>query len=72
MGRVQVKVWGKYVIQSSTKKKSGVTITRGREGHHVIRKGSILQITAIRNLYAPNNRAAEGAKQTLTGQANSQ
>ena len=72
--------WKKVFHVNENKKKVGVvilisdkidfktkTVTRGKEGHHVMLKGSIKEedIT-IANIYAPNIGASEHIKQILT------
>ena len=71
---------GKYIHANEKQKKAGVTvpisdkidlkikkITRDKEGHYIMIKGSIQEedITVV-NIYAPNIRAPQYRRQTQT------
>ena len=72
--------WKKIFYANGNQKKAGVailvsdkidfkikTITRDKEGHYIIIKGSIQEEdTTIINIYAPNIRAPEYIRQMLT------
>ena len=78
--RLKVKVWKKIFHANGNQKKAGVpilvsdkidfkikTVTRNKEGHYIMIKGSIQQedITII-NVYAPNIGAPQYIRQMLT------
>ena len=78
--RMKVRRWKKVFQAKGNQKKAGVaillsdkidfkikTVTRDKEGHYIIVKGSIQEedIT-IANIYAPNIGASEHIKQILT------
>ena len=78
--RLKVRGWKKIFHANGNQKKAGVAIlisdkidfkiknvTRDKEGHHIIIKGSIQQedITII-NIYAPNIGAPQYIRQMLT------
>ena len=78
--RLQVRGWKKIFHANGNQKKAGVailisdkidfktkTITRGKEGHYIMTKGSIQEedITIV-NIYAPNIGAPKYIRQILT------
>ena len=78
--RLKVRGWKKVFHANGNQKKAGVailisgkidfktkTITRHKEGHYIIIKGSIQEedITIV-NIYAPNNGAPQYVRQMLT------
>ena len=79
--RLKVRGWKNIFHANGKQKKAGVailisdkinlkikTITRDKEGHYIMIKGSIQEedITIV-NIYAPNIRAPQYIRQTLTG-----
>ena len=78
--RLKVRVWKKIFCENGNQKKGGVailisdkidfkikTITRDKEGHYTVIKGSIQEedITIV-NIYAPNIGAPQYIRQMLT------
>ena len=77
--RLKMRGWKKYSMQMEIKKKAGVailvsdkidfkikTVTRDKEGHYIMIKGSIQEDTAIISVYAPNIGAPQYIRQMLT------
>ena len=78
--RLRVRAWKKIFHANGNQKKAGVailisdkinfkikTITRDKEGHYIMTKGSIQEeyITIV-NIYAPNRGAPQYIRQMLT------
>ena len=77
--RLKVRGWKKVFHANGNQKKAGVailisdkidlkikTVTRDREGHYIVIKGSIQEDITIVNIYAPNIRATQYIRQILT------
>ena len=77
--RLKVRGWKKLFHPKENQKKARVeilisdkidfrikTVTRDKEGHYIMIKGSIQEDTTIVNIYAPNIRAPQYIKQMLT------
>ena len=77
--RLKVRGWKKIFHANRNRKKAGVavlisgkidfktkTITRDKEGHYVMIKGSIQEDITIVNIYAPNIGAPQYIRQILT------
>ena len=77
--RLKVKGWKKIVHGNGNQKKAGVAIlisdkidfkiknvTRDKEGHYIMIKGSIQEDITIINIYAPNIGAPQYIRQLLT------
>ena len=75
----KVRGWKKILHANGNQKKAGVailisdkidfkikTVTRDKEGHYIIIKGSIQEDVTIINIYAPNIRAPQYIRQMLT------
>ena len=71
--------WKKIFRANGNQKKAGVailisdkidftikTITRHKEGHYIMIKGSIQEVITIVNIYAPNIGAPQYIRQMLT------
>ena len=74
-----MRVWKKIFHENGNQKKAGVailisdkidlkikTITRAKEGHYIMFKGSIQEDITIVNIYAPNIGAPQYIRQMLT------
>ena len=74
-----MKGWRKISHENGNQKKAGVailisdkidfkikTVTRDKEGHYIIIKGSIQEDITIVNIYAHNTRAPQYIRQMLT------
>ena len=78
--RLKVRVWKTIVHENGKQKKAGVAIlildkinlkikkiTRDKEGHYIMIKGSVQEEdTTIVNIYAPNTGPPQYIRQTLT------
>ena len=76
--RLQVRGWKNISHANGKQKKPGVAIlisdqidlkikiTRDKEGHYIMIKGSIQEDVTIVNIYAPNIGASQYIRQTLT------
>ena len=77
--RLKVKGWKKVFHANGNQKKAGVailisdkvdfkikTVTRDKEGHYIMIKGSIQEDITIVNIYAPNIGAPQYIRQILT------
>ena len=72
--RLKVKGWKKIFHANGNKKKAGVdkmdfkikTVTKEKEGHYIMIKGSIQEDITIINVYAPNIGAPQYIRQMLT------
>ena len=77
--RMKVRRWKKVFQAKGNQKKAGVaillsdkidfkikTVTRDKEGHYIIVKGSIQEDVTIINIYAPNIEAPQYIRQMLT------
>ena len=77
--RLKVRGWKKIFHANGNQKKAGVailtsdkidfkikTITRDKEGHYIMIKGSIQEDITIVNIYAPNIGAPQHIRQILT------
>ena len=77
--RLKVGAWKKMFPANGNQKKAGVaflisdktdfetkTITRDKEGHYIIIKGSIQEDVTVLNVYAPNIGAPQNTRQPLT------
>ena len=71
--------WKKIFHANGNQKKAGVailiadkidfkikTLTRDKEGHYIVMKGSIQEYTTILNIYAPNIGTPQYIRQMLT------
>ena len=79
MCRLKVRGWKKVFHANGNQKKAGVailladkidfkikTVTRDKEGHYIMIKGSIQEDITIVNIYAPNIGASRYIRQMLT------
>ena len=77
--RLEVKGWKKIFHANGNQKKAGVailiyeridfkikTVTRDKEGHYIMIKGSMQEVIKIVNIYAPNIGAPQYIRQMLT------
>ena len=77
--RLKVKGWKKIFHANGNQKKAGVailisdkkdfkikTVTRDKEGHYIMIKGSIQEYITIINVYAPNIGTPQHIRQMLT------
>ena len=77
--RLKVRGWKKIFHANGNQKKAGVAIitsdkidfkiknvTRDKEGHYIMIKGSIQEDTTIINIYAPNIEVPQYIRQLLT------
>ena len=77
--RLKVRGWKRIFLANGNQKKAGVaifisdkigfktkTITRDKDGHYIMSKGSIQEDITIVNIYAPNIGATQYIRQILT------